>query len=101
MISFSSIEILEGVSGAIAFGILFTYIKYFFRINGIIGAGLPWFSAWFIMKAIVKLSEKTPVAREQAEQKEFINTRGYEILKYMNSVGLETLKNLDFPHPEI
>lgn len=97
MISFSILELIEGIASALAFGLIYSYIKMYtnLKYKGI-ELSISWFVAWLTSKIIIKLVEKTDIAKKEKNITNFMHGKGYEYLKEIYNIN-----NLIVPNENI
>jgi hypothetical protein len=80
-------ELLSGVVAAITWGTILGFLKNFFSkfpFAIVFMNILAFFTAWYSQQVIINIFERTDAFKDEAKKTEFINTRGYEILKELD-----------------
>ena len=81
VIGLTTIEAIEGVVGALVWGLAITQMKRILPLPPLATNVIAYLLAWYIQKYIIHTFKRTQLFKQQTEETKFLNTTGVEILQ--------------------
>ena len=80
-LNLNTIDVIEGITSALIWGILITQLKNFINLSPIYTNILAYLLSWYSQKMIINYWKQTELFKKETEDEDFLKNEGLDIIK--------------------